>query len=309
MQKRKQQPSNSRYNAAYCVPLRQSRGTFLQGGCNMKCKTTKRKTILLLVLTAIIALYFYWGNESIQVTHYEYQSNRLPKEFDGFVIAHISDLHNKKFGNEQRILLQKLSAENPDIIVMTGDMIDNTDMEHTMKFINGSTKIAQSFYVPGNHEAQSGTYNDLKEGMAAAGVISLENNQKTIQLDGSSISIAGIQDPLFFENTSSYFEALNRIYQNENTFQILLSHRPELIKSYGEIGFDIVFTGHAHGGQFRIPGLGGLAAPNQGMFPKYTSGSHTILNTTQYISRGLGNSTFPLRLGNRPEIVIVTLHH
>nr|WP_054874520.1 metallophosphoesterase [Oxobacter pfennigii] len=282
----------------------------------MKKHADKGKKIISIILALISLIIFcYWQNNSIAITKSDYKNPKIPKEFEGFVIAQISDLHNKEFGNNQNILLDKLKSISPDIIVVTGDLIDRRkyNLEISMEFIEGAVEIAPVYYVSGNHEEWSGKYEDIKSGLLNAGVKVLDDEKDSISIENASIDILGLRDPDFY--TSNYLEGTKtaqleanlKKWTNDNGFKILLSHRPELFDLYVKSNMDLIFSGHAHGGQVRLPFIGGLVAPDQGFFPKYTSGHHVKNNSTMYISRGLGNSIIPLRIFNRPEIVEVTL--
>lgn len=249
------------------------------------------------------------------INELDYYNAKIPKEFNNFTIAHISDFHNKQFGKEQVTILNKIKSISPDIIVITGDLIDRRkyDLDTAMTFVSGAMQIAPIYYVSGNHEAWSGKFDTIKEELIGAGVHILDNAEVEISKGNHSISILGLADPDF--HTSDYMEGtdvseitkqLSGWSANEN-FKILLSHRPELFELYCENNMDLIFTGHAHGGQFRIPGIGGLIAPDQGLFPEYTSGSYYKEASTMFVSRGLGNSIVPIRIFNRPEIIAVTL--
>ncbi len=278
-------------------------------------KISNRKKFIIGVIGVIgILVFLYWGNNSIVITKSEYTSTKLPKEFDQFVIAQISDLHNKKFGNNQNILLEKLKRTSPDVILVTGDLIDSRrfNLNTALDFINGAIQIAPIYYVSGNHEARSNQYTVIKNALINASVNVLDNDLAKLTIGSSSIHLLGLMDPYFYatnqinEKDSTYTQLLEQWSHNEG-FQILLSHRPELFELYAAYNIDMVFSGHAHGGQVRLPFLGGLIAPNQGVLPKYTSGRYDEENTSMYVSRGLGNSIIPLRIFNRPEIVVITL--
>jgi len=262
-------------------------------------------------------LFSIWQNNSIVVTQSDFVSESIPDAFDQFKIVQISDLHNKQFGEDQERLLDKVRNQMPNIIIVTGDLIDQRkyNLHKAMIFIRGAVKIAPVYYVSGNHEAWSGHYETLKKSLQEAGVTVLDNSVFDFKMGENSIRLLGVSDPDFL--TSSYLEGTNAslleetlkgwsIEEREN-FNILLSHRPELFDVYHGANIDMVFTGHAHGGQVRLPFVGGIVAPDQGFFPKYTSGSYTEGSTTMFVSRGLGNSIVPQRLFNRPEIVVVTL--
>lgn len=280
----------------------------------MKYKKSRRILYLVLVII-IIMVYCIWQNNHIVISSYVYENNRIPNEFNGFKILHISDLHNKLFGKNQEYILNKISSILPDIIVVTGDLIDRRryDLDTALLFIKGAVEIAPVYYVTGNHEAWSGKYENIYESLINRGVTILDDDKIELVEFNSKMELLGLSDPAFL--TSGYMDGINTSILERNlsqladdrVFQILLSHRPELIDIYVNNNIEMIFSGHAHGGQIRIPGLGGIVAPNQGFFPKYTSGFHTINKSTMYVSRGLGNSIVPIRIFNRPEIVVVTL--
>ena len=173
-------------------------------------------------------------------------------------------------------------------------------------------QIAPCYYVSGNHEARIPEYENLKTGLETAGVVVLENERIALERNGATILLIGVDDPSFQtdyllgDSPVVMTDALNSLTQKD-AYTVLLSHRPELFDTYAASGLDIVFTGHAHGGQFRLPFLGGVIAPNQGLFPKYDSGLYTQGNTNMLVSRGIGNSIIPIRFNNRPEIIVVEL--
>ncbi|WP_288221424.1 metallophosphoesterase [uncultured Clostridium sp.] len=282
----------------------------------MKERKMRMNTLISIFLFIVICIIFFtWQNNSIVISKYEYKNSDIPFEFNDFNIVQISDLHNKVFGKKQSKLLEKVKDLSPDIIVVTGDMIDRRryNLENAMYFIEEAIKIAPVYYVSGNHEAWSEKYSEIKKRLIDTGVYVLDDETVKINKDNSSINILGLSDPAFITssyidetNTSNMEEYLNS-YSKIEGFKILLSHRPELLDLYSKNDIDLVFSGHAHGGQVRIPFLGGIIAPNQGFFPKYTSGSYNSNKTTMFVSRGLGNSLFPLRVFNRPEIISVTL--
>lgn len=276
----------------------------------------KAKTLIILVIFIVIYIAFsIWQNNSIVISNFDYNKSKLPTEFNNFKIVHISDLHNKVFGDEQDKLIGKVEDLSPDIIVITGDLIDRRryNLEKAMLFINSAVKIAPVYYVSGNHEAWSGKYYEIKERLIEAGVIVMEDSKLDITRGNNSIKLLGLSDPDFL--TSDYIDGTDTSKVEEKLkewseiegFKILLSHRPELFDLYSENNIDMIFSGHAHGGQIRLPFVGGLVAPDQGLFPKYTAGSYTSNTSTMYVSRGLGNSLFPVRVFNRPEIISVTL--
>lgn len=276
------------------------------------------KKIIIIVFIMIGALLFIlWQNNDIVTSKIDYSNSKLPKEFNGYKIVHISDLHNKRFGKGQKRLLKKVKAACPDIIVVTGDLIDRRryDLETALIFINGAMKIAPVYYVPGNHEAWSGQYDNIKYELSSLGVEVLDDVKMELTEGKGKIEILGLSDPAFLTDSYSKGTNLSKLEENlinmsdYSIFQILLCHRPELFHLYVNANIEITFSGHAHGGQFRLPFIGGLIAPCQGFFPKYTSGVHEEKQSTLVISRGLGNSIIPIRIFNRPEIIVLTLEN
>lgn len=280
-------------------------------------KMTKRKTVILVACIALIALIVWtlWGNSALEVNTYTIASNRLPESFSGFRIAQVSDLHNTEMGGGNEKLLAILRGSEPDIIVITGDMVDSyhTDIDIALRFSEAAMEIAPCYYVTGNHEARISEYDDLKAGLEAAGVIFLENKRIELEQEGEVIALLGVCDPsfqtdyLFGDSASVISGTLQELTAADDAYTILLSHRPELFDTYVKSGVDLVFSGHAHGGQFRLPFVGGLVAPNQGLFPEYDAGLFTEGNTTMVVSKGVGNSIIPVRFNNRPEIIVVVL--
>ena len=277
------------------------------------------KIILPIIVAIILVLVVWirWGNTALEINEYKIVSNSVPQNFDGFRIAQVSDLHNAEFGEGNSKLLELLSRTDPDIIVLTGDLIDSrqTDIKIALAFVQEAMKIAPVYFVSGNHEARVSEYENLKMGLAEAGVIVLENQIVEITREGDSITLMGIDDPSFQENylfgdsEGVAKQAIETLLRVSDGYTVLLSHRPELFELYVETGMDLVFSGHAHGGQFRLPFIGGLVAPNQGFFPKYDAGLFSEENTTMIVSRGVGNSIVPLRFNNRPEIIVVMLNY
>lgn len=276
------------------------------------------KKVFLLLLTVIwltcLILFLYWQDNGLTVTRSEYRSPSVPRGFDGFTVVQLSDLHNKQFGKEQKALLDTLAALSPDAIFLTGDLIDRRryDLDTAIKLVEGAVKLAPVYYVSGNHEVLSGHYDEILERLQAAGVHTLENEETSLTAGGASLPLCGLSDPQYFSTTLTgrlpdQQVALLDVWSQEYDFLLLLCHRPEVFDEYAVRDIGLVFTGHAHGGQFRLPLIGGLFAPGQGLFPAYTSGSYTEGAATMYVSRGLGNSLMPIRLFNRPEVVAVTL--
>lgn len=279
-------------------------------------KILNKQGIVLLALLLIYALcwYFFWQSNALQITKHSYYSSELPAEFKDFKIVHISDLHNTAFGHEQSRLLKAVAKESPDIIIITGDIIDRRRYEQSvaMDFIEGAVLIAPVYFCSGNHEAWSGRWQELSAALRDAGVMIADERCFSIERNGEHILLAGLSDPAFgyAENSECKLSAesaefLQALPQEE--FILLLAHRPEYFEQYSAFDIELVFSGHAHGGQVRLPFVGALFAPGQGILPQYTAGEYEQNGTTLFVSRGLGNSIFPLRIGNRPHIISLTL--
>ncbi|MFJ8237904.1 metallophosphoesterase [Ureibacillus sp. NPDC094379] len=255
-----------------------------------------------------ICLFLYINNYWIITTNQIYQSDKIPDQFDGFRITQVSDLHDAVFGEDQQKLVKKVRDTNPDVIFITGDVIDSNryDLNQSLTAVRQFVEIADVYYVIGNHEVATNEVENIYEAMTEIGVHILPNHSTHIERNGETLYIVGIEDPLNGLETQDML-ATSMANVPKDSLSLLLAHRPEQFDSYVMNGIDFVFSGHAHGGQFRIPGLGGLVAPGQGFFPNYTAGLYEREHTTMNVSRGLGNSTVPFRLFNLPEIVVVEL--
>ncbi|MFD1928213.1 metallophosphoesterase [Sporosarcina siberiensis] len=275
----------------------------------------RKRLLYLLFMIVTLGCFIWFQNNSISTSQTVVPLENLPVGFDQFKIVHLSDLHSKEFGENQQPLIRKVNGLHPDIIVFTGDLIDSNRVgdDASLILMEELTAIAPVYYVSGNHEWWSGAFSSLEQSLNDLGVQVLRNEHDTIAIGNDKISISGIDDPAHDGSGWSDVEIVEgdigmlKEELEEHTFSILLTHRPELLTLYAESGFDMVFAGHAHGGQVRLPFIGGLVAPNQGFLPNYTAGKHELGHTVMIVSRGLGNSIIPLRLFNRPEIVAVTL--
>ncbi len=277
-------------------------------------KKTSRKYIALIaaVIFAAVAVWVIWTNINIMTSHITIENDKIPSEFKDFKIAQVSDLHNRKWGDK---LIKRLESESPDIIVVTGDLVDSshTDLDAAMEFIDRALKLAPVYYVTGNHEAWLDAYGVLKDMLTASGVHMMDDRSEWIEKEGARINLAGVQDPDLVERAS--FEGIQEAIVaselepllSKEYYNVVLCHRPELFEVYVKSGAELVITGHAHGGQVRLPFIGGLVAPDQGLFPKYTEGVYNRGDTDMVVSRGLGNSVIPVRVNNMPELVIITL--
>jgi predicted MPP superfamily phosphohydrolase len=281
----------------------------------------KYKPVKILIVLMITAIFLYGNNNVLQVTKINISSPKIPESFNGYKIVQISDLHSKEFGSNQKNIIAKIKRLKPDIIVITGDIIDRRRYSETesLTFVREAVKLVPVYYCTGNHEAWSGKFeNSLEDKLKNAGAKLLRNESDLLKRGGEVINILGVDDPAF--NTNNYIEDYKDSTYMENSikqvigridtknYTILLSHRPELINTYEGNKIDIVFSGHGHGGQIRLPFIGGIIAPEQGFFPKYSSGQYKLNECNMIVSRGLGNSIAPFRIFNLPNIVMVTLN-
>lgn len=268
----------------------------------------RAKKYIILILLLLLIPFCYWQNNGLMVTEYTFSSEKVPQELDGYRIVQISDLHNKRFGAKNKKLLEIIKNQEPDIIVVTGDLIDSnhTNIEAAVEFMEAAVTIAPVYYITGNHEefVEPEIKNQLLEQIEQAGTVILDDKSILLESGESSFRLIGLADKSLL---SDKLIQMTKELDTQQELVVLLAHEPQYINSYSSTNVDLVLSGHAHGGQFRLPFVGGLVAPDQGLFPKYTEGVHKVENTTMIISRGLGNSIVPLRLFNRPEVVFVEL--
>ncbi len=282
----------------------------------MKSKKIKIISVIsaVIILLAGFCTWIVWGNLTLDVTEYTAESNLLPSAFSGYTIAQVSDLHNAEKGENNEKLINALKEVKPDMIAITGDLVDSrhTDIDVAMRFAEQAVKIAPCYYVTGNHEGRLENYDTIKNELSRLGVIVMDNSKCEIKKDGQKITLLGVEDPRMVSVFEEHYEEitnynLNSIMHDVSGYTILLAHRPELFDIYKAFDINLVLCGHAHGGQVRIPFLGGVLVPNQGFFPEYDAGEFNERNTTMIISRGIGNSVVPVRINNNPELVVVKL--
>ncbi len=247
------------------------------------------------VALALIFLFLYWSDNAIKVTKYTFKAPQKLK------IVHLSDLHAKNFGKDNKRLIAKIENICPDVIFFTGDAIhryNDKNISRALKTFSLLLKIAPVYFVSGNHEMRSKRYGEFSGQLKEIGVIVPEN--ETVEL--CSMHISGL-NCAFLKNNAVF-----SVVPKDDGYKILLAHEPQYLKKYAQSGVDLVFSGHVHGGQWCLPFTRiGFYAPGQGLLPKYTAGLYRMGKTTMIVSRGLGNSEFPIRLFNRPEVVAVQL--
>jgi len=267
-------------------------------------------------ITFILLIIIYLITSCTTITTKTYQvETPLLEEHNSIKIVLISDLHSTIYGKNQNILINKVKDINPDLIILSGDIFDDVvPMTGTRLFLSGILGIAPIFFVTGNHEYMSRNILKIREELASFGVIILSDNYTKIEIKNIEIIIAGIEDPYKkkFEapryNQNDSMERAFRELDEIKLYKILIAHRPEMIEKYIKYSFDLILSGHTHGGQIIIPNiLNGLYAPNQGFFPKYAGGIYTHGNITHVISRGLSINPILPRIFNPPELVVVII--
>lgn len=275
---------------------------------------------IIIAIAMLTGVFCYYQNNKIVITNI-----KLKQKINNKVrIAQISDLHSKEFGKNNDILYKKIIEQKPDIIVATGDLIDSSmkKLDEIIEFCSTINKDIPMYYILGNNEMRCSRVSEIVEKLKKNKICVLENEIESIEVKGNKINILGLAEKridegeLFYSKVNSRYgtENIEKIFsrlERLDGIKIVLSHYPENFEyveegAYSKYNFDIMFSGHAHGGQFILPGIGGIFAPGQGLFPKYYKGVYGEKNKL-IVSRGLGNSGFPLRLFNRPDLVIVDL--
>ncbi len=276
---------------------------------------TSSKAFVLIVILILFIFYVKWGTENLVVRHRTLSFTQLPSAFSGFRLAHISDLHNAEFGKNNENLIEMVKQQRPDMIVITGDLIDSrhTDVKVAVDFLKSLVNEAPIYYVTGNHESRiPQAYNILEEEMLNMGVQVLRDDTATVRRGEAQIQIIGLDDVTFYEvGKTSFEERISQKLQQlkSDDFSILLAHRPEYFKSYVRENIDLILSGHTHGGQVRLTLIGAIAAPNQGLFPQYDKGLYQVGEKAMVISGGLGNSVISVRFLNPPELLMVELQN
>ena len=258
--------------------------------------------IVIFIVGIGLLLYGWWDTNRFDVRCVKIELDRLPEAFDGFTILQVSDLHNRTYGKDGMAMIRAMAGLSFDCIVITGDLLDRhlpKQRENGYTFAQEAAKLGPVYFIQGNHEWRIGDWPEIKAELTWRGVRVLENEKVTLARDGAAIDLVGIREKATFQEMQQLV--------SPNTCSVLLAHRPERVGDYAEAGFDLVLSGHAHGGQVRLFGRG-LFSPDQGILPRYTSGIFPCKDTKLYVSRGAGNHSFlPPRIFDRPEIDLITL--
>ena len=276
----------------------------------MKVKKRRRRGWVYLLLCAVIIVALIAdSNMRIETTEYVIESSRIPEAFDGFRIVQLSDLHGDEFGADNSRLINAVKAARPDIITITGDLIDSPGQGQYAKILAEKlVEIAPVFYVTGNHEWASGEIPELFDILNEAGVSVLRNDYVLLASKGESIVLAGLDDPNGPYDMKTPEEVFSDIcIADGDKYIVLLNHRNDGLKQFASLGADLVMSGHAHGGIIRFPFTDGLIGPSMDWFPSYTSGIYTDGDAVLIVSRGLGNSPHTLRVFNNPHLPVAVL--
>lgn len=274
-----------------------------------KPHTFRITLIVLLVLIALFALLFADSAYRLVTTEYTVTSARLPAGFDGYRIVQLSDLHAAEFGQDNARLVEKVAAAQPDLIVLTGDFIEQKEqITVTDVLAQQLTALAPVYFVSGNHDWASRAIDELFDVLTDAGVVCLRNEAVTLERGGDTIVLAGVDDPNGRADMPTPDEVATAVQaEHPGAFTVLLGHRNYWVEEYPTLPVDVIFCGHAHGGVVRLPGIGGLIGTDRTLFPDYTEGMFASGQYQMIVSRGLGQIPQLPRLFNNPEIVCLTL--
>ena len=272
--------------------------------------------ILGIIALALIAVFLYYENNKLDITRYRLKDEKI---INRLRIVHLSDLHSKA----SKKVLETVEKQEPDIIFITGDYIDDKarNKDKMLEYAKDLCELAPVYYITGNHERRLESFDELMQELKDCGFNVLLNETSQIRINESVLSILGLDENIAdfddykarkkgtfeYADMSGYFRELDRL----DGYKIVMSHCPENFEgvpqlNYSQYDFDLQLSGHAHGGQFILPLFGPVYSPGQGIHPKYARGSFGE-KPKLIVSRGIGNSEFPFRLFNHPEIIVITL--
>ena len=267
---------------------------------------------MFIIFLIIIATYIFIDNNTISVTEYEMNFENLPVSFDGYKIMLVADFHNASYFEQ---VIKKIKISNPDIILFAGDMIsyDDQNFDNVEKLISGIKETAPIYAVTGNHEEWTNDPAVFVKFLEKQGVSVLQNVGVDIKRNNESILLYGIRDPIVRDKDLAGSEQIKSIREftdrwvRSNFFNILVIHRANIYQFISDCSYDLILSGHKHGGLIKIPFVGGLISPEMDIFPKYTNGIYSENDSKMVVSRGLDKNIKRLRIFNGPELVMVVL--
>lgn len=264
-----------------------------------------RKNVLILCIIVILLYIISGFYNPLVLTRYDYTSSKVPEGFDGYRIVHISDFHCKEFGDRESDLIAMIRNAEPDLILFTGDSIDDEhSLDNYRDLITGIYDVAPIYYVNGNHEYDaSAPLAEMKELNEKYQVHDLNDASVVVEHNGDSILLSGLDFRLTMRGLRNNID-----YANTTMFNILLYHGTDKFDGIAPYNYDLVLSGHTHGGIVCLPFIGGIISNQKELFPKYDSGVYTSGLSTMISSRGLGDASIP-RFHNPREVICITLHH
>lgn len=268
---------------------------------------------------ALLSTLVYLDNKLLKVSEYEIKSDKIPKEFNKFKIVHLSDFHSHAFIGKNNKIIEKINKKNPNIIIMTGDMVNKYDKKF-YRFLDLAEVLSKKYkiyYIVGNHEQRLKKHdlNLILKKLNQFGIKILRNEKIILKGEKEYINIYGIDIPLAFykirNKPTNIDEIINEKLKkcSDKEYNILLAHNPLYFEKYAKYNLNLTLSGHVHGGMIRLPFIGGLLSPERKLFPKYSGGLYEINNKKLIVSKGLGHSKPLIRIFNMPEILSITLCH
>lgn len=269
--------------------------------------------LLILVIAVGLRPFLYWQNETLEVTHYIIRSEKLPRSFDGYKIVLLADIQGKVFDGDNAPLYEAIEAQDADMLCIAGDLVDEGvagSREVVTNLLRTCELPEQVYAVTGNHDVWSERFDEFAQELEETYPITfLENESVRIEKGGETITLSGISDPNTWDDVEAmeYVAAADKQIEKDEAYYILMFHRANMLDYFNDKEYDLVLSGHMHGGQVRLPFVGGLKSPHGDWFPKYSGGRYDAADKTYIVSRGIGNAVRVPRLFNRPELVVITL--
>lgn len=280
----------------------------------MKSKRFRTLAAAVGVTAAILggAAFVNWQLWGLEVTHTQVPVAQLPQGFEGMRMVHLSDLHGHQYGEDHRELLERVAQQKPELIALTGDIIDQASQRGILPALaRGLSAIAPTYYVTGNHEWAVRDIRQTKNLLTDNGVTVLSNQYVVLERNGDQVVLAGVDDANGYADQKTPQELYEEIAQaHPGLCTVLLAHRNNYFDRYAACGYNLVLSGHAHGGLVRLPFTDGVFGSGGDLFPTWTAGVYTLGDSTLYATRGVGNNTTPIpgiRMFNRPEISVLEL--